>query len=479
MSRDIGKRKIRREERRESVPWTGSWVREWGESGWTDRAVFLLLLLLYTGVTLYLFVMQCYEVPDFVSDMPAYVDKVRGIQGEYEFPYPLFFALARGIAFLGGAPLGVALAAALLNSLGVCVVRGYMGRALRDIFPGPGGGKAGSGGMDLQSLGVTLLTFSLFLLGNLYSPKNTAFFGFDYAYRCMGIYTPNPIWNATYLATRPFAAVCFFEGHRMLEKVEALWRGEGAKKTEGSGRGENTGKEESIGRAVGFIERVRRFPYREALPFALSLLLTTLTKPSFTMVFLPGMGLWLLLQLARSQGRSFPHAFALCLTMIPTVADLLYQFFGVFSGVNALGEETGMGFAFARVWSNYSSNIPLSILMGMALPIGVLILNPGELWRNASYRFAWWLYLVSGAMFLCLYEKGFRMLHANFSWGYMHGMFFVFLWTLLLLYKNTVQWRKSYKLLFVLGEWAVFFYHLVCGVNFFVYALQGKELAGF
>ena len=34
---------------------------------------------------------------------------------------------------------------------------------------------------------VTLLVFALFLLSNLYSPKNTAFFGFDYAYRCMGI----------------------------------------------------------------------------------------------------------------------------------------------------------------------------------------------------------------------------------------------------------------------------------------------------
>jgi len=52
---------------------------------------------------------------------------------------------------------------------------------------------------------VTLLVFALFLLSNLYSPKNTAFFGFDYAYRCMGIYTPNPFWNATYLATRQYA----------------------------------------------------------------------------------------------------------------------------------------------------------------------------------------------------------------------------------------------------------------------------------
>lgn len=219
--------------------------------------------------------------------------------------------------------------------------------------------------------------------------------------------------------------------------------------------------------------------WKESIPFALSLFLTTITKPSFTMVVVPVMGVIFLVQLIRSKGRSFPYAFALCVTMIPTGLDLLYQFFGVFSGTNVMGEETGIGFAFAKVWSNYSSNIPLSILMGMAFPIGVLVLNTKAFLNNGSYRFAWYVYLMATAMFLCLYEKGFRMLHANFSWGYMHGMFFVFLISLFFMLKNTIQWWKTYKMVFVLAEWAVFFYHLVCGVNFLVYALQGKELAGF
>ena len=82
-------------------------------------------------------------------------------------------------------------------------------------------------------------------------------------------------------------------------------------------------------------------------------------------------------------------------------------------------------------------------------------------------------------MFLFLYEKGFRMEHANFSWGYMHGMFFVFFLTLVLVLRNTIEWRKSWKVIFLPAEWAVFGYHLVCGVNFLWYALQGKDLAGF
>lgn len=416
-----------------------------------DKVVFIILLLLYSGVTLYLFTMQCYEVPDFVSDMPAYVDTVQGIETPYEFPYPLFFTTAKVIAWFCDAPLAVAVATVLFGALGICIARIYMGRMGKMFFPLQAGGR----GFELA---LTLLTFALFLLGNLYTPKYTTFFGFAYTYRCMGIYTPNPFWNATYQATRPFAIICFFESCRMLMLVDSLWR-------------ECT--------SDGWVGSLKFFPWRETIPFALSLFLTTFTKPSFTMVVVPGMGLILLFLLVRSRGRNLPQIFALCVTMIPAGLDLLYQFFGVFTGVNAHGEETGIGFAFAKVWHIYSTNIPLSIVMGMALPIGVLILNGKEFLKNAYYRYSWYLYLVSTVIFLSLYEKGFRMSHANFSWGYMHGMFFVFMMTLLIMLKNTIQWRKSYKMLFVLAEWAVFFYHLICGAYMLIYMLQGKETAGF
>ncbi|MDE6015582.1 MAG: hypothetical protein K2H41_07810 [Acetatifactor sp.] len=405
-----------------------------------SRILFFLLLAVYTGVMLYLFVMQCWEVPDFRSDMPDYVNTVRGIAGDYAFPYPLFFTLAKGIALFAGAPLGVAITTALLNSLGVCVTKYYMDRQVRENISTAGWSRGKCLALELA---VTGMVFALFLLGNLYSPKNTAFFGFDYAYRCMGIYTPNPIWNATYLATRPFAVICFFEAAKLLQSYR------------------------------------EHFSWKGCIPFAASLFLTTITKPSYTLVLVPLMGICFLADLAKTRGKSFRNAFYVCVTMIPTGLDLLYQFFGVFTGTNVKGEETGIGFAFARVWSNFSKNIPLSIVMGMALPIGVLLLNWRTVKEKFIYRFAIYNYIMGTVMFLCLYEKGFRMLHANFSWGYMHGMFFLFLLSLLLVLGNTIEWRKSWKVIFLPAEWAVLAYHLVCGVNFLWYALQGHDLAGF
>ena len=82
----------------------------------------------------------------------------------------------------------------------------------------------------------------------------------------MGIYTPNPFWNATYLATRPFAIICFFETVKVLSEYQ------------------------------------RDFQWKNCTLFAVSLLLTTMTKPSFTMVVVPLIGLILLVQLFQTVG---------------------------------------------------------------------------------------------------------------------------------------------------------------------------------
>lgn len=412
----------------------------WKEESKAGKIIFLTALIIYTAVMLYLFLMQCYEVPEFESDMPAYVDKVAGIQGDYEFPYPLFFVTAQIFAVIMGAPAAVAFVTALFNAFAVCVVKYYFNREVRSFT----GYDALQGKRKIAiDIAVTVSVFVLFLISNLYSPKNTAFFGFDYAYRCMGIYTPNPFWNATYMATRPFAIICFFEAVAVLRNYRS------------------------------------EFSWKGCMPFAISLLLTTLTKPSYTLVIVPLLGIILLVQLIGSKGKCFTNAFKLCVTLIPTGLALLYQYSGLFTGVNSKGEDTGIGFEFAAVWSNFSKSIPLSIVMGMALTLGVAVLNYRELQKNSIYQFAWANYLVGAVTFLCLYEKGFRMMHANFSWGYMHGMFCVFMITLILVIKNTVQWWKTWKMLFVLAEWGVLSIHLICGVNFLMYALQGNALGGF
>ena len=92
------------------------------------KVTFLFLLFLYTGVMLYLFWMECYQVPGFQSDMPDYVNKVAGIAGNYEFPYPILFWTARLSAWLIGAKAAMAVTTALFNLAAVIITKYYMNR---------------------------------------------------------------------------------------------------------------------------------------------------------------------------------------------------------------------------------------------------------------------------------------------------------------------------------------------------------------
>ena len=107
------------------------WRIDWSKESRAGKIVFLTALLAYTGIMLFLFIMQCYEVPVYRSDMPDYVKEVAGIAGDYEFPYPLFFVTAKIFAVVMGAPVAVAVVTALLNAFAVCVTKFYMNREIK------------------------------------------------------------------------------------------------------------------------------------------------------------------------------------------------------------------------------------------------------------------------------------------------------------------------------------------------------------
>lgn len=396
---------------------------------------FYVLLAGYTVLMCVLFYRQaCGGEDQYYSDMEAYILHARGLESGYSFPYPILFWMTRLLAVLCSWEAAIALAVGLLNSLSVWLVWNYAREFLREQ-PFAGG--------EIWDWLTAVLVFAPFFISMIYSPRGTAFFGFDYTYRCMGIYTPNPYWNATYLATRPFSVLCFFQAVRLLQTYE-----------------------KGISRKDGIL-------------FTISLLLTTMTKPSFTFIIVPVMGCIMLARLTAARFTTFRNTVLLGLCFLPTALALLYQFQDLFIGTNAQGEETGIGIAVGKVWSLYNANIPLGIFMGLAFPLLMLLLNLRECKKNSHWRFAWQLLLAGLVSFLFLYEKGFRMEHANFSWGYMHGMFFVYLMSIWLMVRNTVQWRGTKKAILLPAEYIAFLWHMVCGVNYFIYVYQGNNTGWF
>ncbi|MCM1192592.1 MAG: hypothetical protein NC123_07780 [Butyrivibrio sp.] len=399
-----------------------------------DAVVFTVLLAAVSAVSLQLFYMQTQGGVD--TDMKAYILEMQGLDSGYSFPYPIFFKLAGLVHLFASPELSVAVALVLMNGLGMVVTKLAFNRLARES----GGGTAFPW---YSGVICSLLAVSLFFISMLYPPKGIYLARFGIRFRYLGVFTANPLHNATYMAARPFAILAFLWYGKLLDTYE-----------EGVGK---NGK--------------------DYLLFALFLFLATMTKPSFTLVLVSSAGLLMLYRLFRSGFKKFVPAIQLGLCFIPTFLALLYQYTGVFGP--AEGEERGIGFCFGSVWKEYCDNIPLGICLAMAFPLAVLVLNWKEVRRNTLTRFSWMLYLVSLAEAFLFYEKGFRRLDFNFSWGYMYGIFFCHFSSLLLLTRLTAENRKhagqrqKVRSGLLLLQWLVYLWHVICGIFYFRDILAG------
>lgn len=396
-----------------------------------DWGFFGVLLAAYTAITFYLFYHQAIGNEQwFHSDIKAYMLEMQGLESGYEFPYPLFFRFGAFFQLFFAPEPAITVALTILNSAGVVILKLYLNRIL---------GRACDGCEDRAAYwkraallaGISMLTLALFFVSMLFSVTGQSLPGLPRRYK--GVFSPNPYHNATYLATRPFAILCFFQFAELLETYE------------------------------------KNFSWKKGMWFALSLFLTTITKPSFTFVLVGTAGLIMLYRLAGSRFRAWGPAISLGLCFVPTFCALLYQFLGVFGPRE--GEETGVGFGWLEAWGPNCDNIPLAILVALAFPVLVLLIHAKELKTDTLYRFSVQLLLVSLVMVMVLYEKGFRKPDMNFSWGYMHGMFFAFVGAAIVLARATLGKTKKW---FVLApEWLLFFCHLGCGLLYFKNSLAG------
>lgn len=405
------------------------------------KILFAALVLIASAVTFALFYRQSVESMLgsglYHSDMKAYILEMQGQHSGYSFPYPVLFKLAALIHLVtasmnNGAELAMALATLLLNSGAMVCLKvmldKHVGAELQRNLPGK---------EWLADVLTGTVAVSLFFVSMVYPPTGVYLPGIKYKY--LGVFTANPFHNATYMAARPFAILAFFKYGELLPIYEQ----------------KNAWKEHS----------------RDYILFALYLLLATMAKPSFTIVMVGAAGILMVWRLVRNKFRNFLPTIWLGVCFIPTFIDLLYQFRGVF--VPQEGQEGGIGFTFGHVWLQYCNNIPLAIGLAVGFPLLVLLLNYKELRRDSIYRFSWQVYVMSFLMGFFLYEKGFREMDFNFSWGYMYGIFFAFVGALLVLLRATVKADTGKKKAVIALQWLAYLWHLVCGLYYFWGFLQG------
>ena len=392
----------------------------------TTKFVYAVLLASYTFLLFVLFRNQAFHTDYLVygSDIDAYVLEMQGIDSGFDFPYPIFFMLGKFFALFGSYRMGAALSATILNSVSPAVLSYYMLKYLSPLV------KAKDKNRRAFEWFVLLISYSLFFVSMLYPPEGIYLPGIRL--KNLGVFSPNPYYNQTYLAARGFAIVAFFLFAHILTYYE------------------------------------RRVDLREYITFSVFLLLATLTKPSFTFVLVSAAAVHMIVRLIISRGKNLKAFLLLLATAVPTFITLLIQFGGVFGANSHAGAEGGIGFGIGKAWGVYTDNIILAVMLANAFPGLMMLLNFKRFKDkdNKVFLLSWEVMMAGFLEFLCLYEKGDRLEHCNFAWGYIYGIFFVFVSGLMLLIENTVKKRQPVWILIL--EWAVFVWHLGCGIAFFV-----------
>jgi hypothetical protein len=144
-------------------------------------------------------------------------------------------------------------------------------------------------------------------------------------------------------------------------------------------------------------------------------------------------------------------------------AQYVYIFVAQLGGAAAEPQDRKDGIAvdpFA-VWSAFSDNIPVSLLVSYAFPITALLFGGALVRRDLAVRYAGALAATGLLIFVVLKESGPRELHGNFLWQAVVTNYLLFL----ALVGAAVPWLRQTRF-----GWrpalvtAAFLLHVVCGV---------------
>lgn len=269
---------------------------------------------------------------------------------------------------------------------------------------------------------------------------------FDIEGRYLGIFSMNPLHNPTQMCVLGIAVLCMVLTYDIvcMQKKKDY---------------------------NGIFFHVEKNPKRYYILLAILLLLSTLAKPTFAEMFILAVGIFMLGELCsctfkdRKQGKKyFKHCFHMFLCSIPALMYILLQSIDYFVMGGSYSGETSVIFTgCGEVWSIFSENIILSIVLGMAFPLYVFLLHPAFFLKTNLGKLGIISYLVGLMEALFLAESGIKFTHANFMWPMCSGMAMMWLVSVIemvMLEKQAVSKRKN--ILVQIG-WFIFAAHVLCG----------------
>lgn len=279
----------------------------------------------------------------------------------------------------------------------------------------------------------------ILLMGPLYAP------GFNNRYY-LGQGTGN-IWHSpTHIAVKGFAVLCF------------VW----------------------IVRLVNQEVEHRKWEY-----FLLSVLLflSALAKPSFLQAMIPGFCLYFIYELLCNlkDGGAWKcracaiHFGRIAVMFIPSIFLLGSQFVLNFMVDTSIHHAEGIGVSYGAVLSEWSDNLFVSLLLALAFPLFVLLIDAKHLFKDTSVKLAVCYGLCGWLEAAFLFENGIRKKHGNWTWGWNISLFVI--WMLFIIkyidiIRDATVSSKKRMVCLCLGM-PILFFHVIFGIGYIVLILRG------
>jgi hypothetical protein len=246
-------------------------------------------------------------------------------------------------------------------------------------------------------------------------------------YLYLGQFSPNIWHNPTMLVLKPFAIISFFYSVKYFFGNETL-------------------------------------KIRNAIFLSFMILLSTVMKPSFVIVFLPALGLYIVI-FKTKKWHLYLDSF---LVVLPTVMLLLYQYIKTFQ--MDLGDSyfydkiIFTNFGFLKL---YSPNVFISALLVLAFPLSVVILNFESLKNNESLRLAWILTVIAYLVGAFLAEQN-KFDQGAFCFSYVISLFILYMTSLLEMFNWINQENKFKPVMRIYACSAIYSLHLISGIFYYV-----------
>ncbi len=298
---------------------------------------------------------------------------------------------------------------------------------------------------------LAFIAFGLSLVQAFYLPW------LDAGDRFLGVYSINPLHNPTQMCVKVFSILCFC-------LVFDIW-------------GIQQDKE-----YTGVFFHVENGTKKYYIWLSVLLLLSTMAKPTFAEMFIPTVGILMLwnwiakvIRKENTAGAYFRNCLNMFLCAIPSLLYIGLQFIDYYIlGGNNNAETSIIITKWLEVWKMYSENIPLSILLSMAFPLFIIIIDIKYFLTSNMGKLALVGYGVSFLEGALLGEGGEKLSHSNFLWPLMSAMLIVWLvCTIRLLALEHLGTKTKVQGILVDCAWMLFLIHLFYG---FLYALSWINL---